>query len=136
MGPLLNAHNETRSLARPPVVQSEPALQQELQSLRVSQSAPVWDLLACISAPLPGCNSRSQNKSVLNNIKAPNVEYLKLDWTRDDDTAGCLTAVSKTLAAQVPAHLHSDNTLYFYCFQSREDSETGELQGLRSKRVN
>lgn len=65
----------------------------------LSQSAPVWDLLACISAPVPGGNSRSQNKSVLNNIKAPNVEYLKLDWTRDDDTAGCLTAASKTPTA-------------------------------------
>lgn len=72
----------------PPVVQPEPALEEELQSLRVSQSAPVWDLLACISASVPGCNSHSQNKSVLNNIKAPNVKYLKIDWTRDDDTAG------------------------------------------------
>lgn len=95
------------------MVQSEAALSQELQSLRVSQSAPVWDLLACISASVPGGNSRAQNKSALNNIKAPNVEDLKLVWSRDDDTAGCRTAVSKTLTAQVAAHLQSDDTLYF-----------------------
>lgn len=81
MGPLLDAHYELRSLA------PWSSLKQELQSLRVPQSAPVWDLLACISASVPGGNSRSQNKSALNNIKAPHVEDLKLVWTRDDDTA-------------------------------------------------
>lgn len=75
----------------------------------------------CSLAFLLRFQAASQNKSVLNNIKAPNVEDLKLARRRDDDTAGCFAAVSKALTAQVAAHHQSHNTLYFYCFLSCED---------------